>query len=808
MAIFKNYDGDPIGVPSHKHRIDDTVGNRQLPYIALSSPNLINTINFEPYKASTVTTTIKNGSLGNGSTKVVQLNNVVENTPAEINIQLNAGITTSSKYVLYLEPSNIDANVYTNLTSLKFGTTYPYTEAGNVSYTIKKLSRLNGFAMNVEMYEISFSAVPTSMQFTIQVNPVTYAATFTAFYVMLSKLSYDAAVQMTAVATETDHGFMIKEDKKEIRLLSTEMDDVEVRLKSVLYQGQVGQLITGPELNTKLLTAPYASGTSLSFTKTAIPSANIASAQLVSTPESPVKIYLYNNGTANYISPAANNVDIYANPNANKMFNNCNKLTSIDLSNLNTSNCTDMSYMFYGCTLLTTLDISKMITSKATNLSYMFYNCRMLTALNVSNFNTSSATNLSYMFYNCAKVPLLDVGRFNMSNAVTINHMFAFTDGHTGVLDVSNWDISNATTLEWMFVNNKSPILDVSKWNTSKVKSFKSTFSGCSKVEVLDVSKWNTSSATTMEDMFNMCQSLKSINVSSFDTSKVLNMKNLFRGCKLFTTINISNFNTPVIYSTEGMFANCEALTSIVGLTSLNTVKCTSMGEMFAGCKNLPSIDLGNLRTDKAYSIAEMFSGCSKLTSIDVSKFVTSETRYMYGVFSRCSGLTSINLSSWDTSNVEEFYEMFYGCTGLTSIDLSNFNTQTCNKTYEMFANCTSLTYLTGLDNWNTSLLENAEEMFNACFRLRSLNLSNWDTSLLRNVQAMFYNCQDLIGSITIRNTEYDYSDLMFYGACVNTNMKAKFTVNYIDDATKAKAQELIATKASNSNVVLGTLVS
>ena len=40
------------------------------------------------------------------------------------------------------------------------------------------------------------------------------------------------------------------------------------------------------------------------------------------------------------------------------MFYECSGLTSLDLSNFNTSNVTSMNYMFHGCSALQTLDYS------------------------------------------------------------------------------------------------------------------------------------------------------------------------------------------------------------------------------------------------------------------------------------------------------------------------------------------------------------------------------------------------------------------------------------------------------------------
>ena len=50
-----------------------------------------------------------------------------------------------------------------------------------------------------------------------------------------------------------------------------------------------------------------------------------------------------------------------------------------------------MSSMFYSCSNLTSLDVSNFDTSKVTDMGGMFYSCSNLTSLDVSNFDTSNA---------------------------------------------------------------------------------------------------------------------------------------------------------------------------------------------------------------------------------------------------------------------------------------------------------------------------------------------------------------------------------------------------------------------------------
>ena len=84
------------------------------------------------------------------------------------------------------------------------------------------------------------------------------------------------------------------------------------------------------------------------------------------------------------------------------MFFGCSGLTSLNVSNFNTSAVWDMSDMFYGCSSLTELNVSNFNTSAVREMSEMFRGCSGLTELNVSNFNTSAVRDMSRMFSGCS----------------------------------------------------------------------------------------------------------------------------------------------------------------------------------------------------------------------------------------------------------------------------------------------------------------------------------------------------------------------------------------------------------------------
>ena len=82
------------------------------------------------------------------------------------------------------------------------------------------------------------------------------------------------------------------------------------------------------------------------------------------------------------------------------------KLTTVDVSKLETINTTDMSSMFKGCSALTAVgDISSWNTAQVTNMASMFEGCGALEqAGDISQWNTANVTNMTSMFKDCAKL--------------------------------------------------------------------------------------------------------------------------------------------------------------------------------------------------------------------------------------------------------------------------------------------------------------------------------------------------------------------------------------------------------------------
>ena len=86
------------------------------------------------------------------------------------------------------------------------------------------------------------------------------------------------------------------------------------------------------------------------------------------------------------------------------MFNECNKLKEIKgINKFNTNNVKYMKAMFNQCNELIYLDLSNFNTSNVTDMSFIFAGCYKLEYLNIINFTIKNNCETKNMFYNLKK---------------------------------------------------------------------------------------------------------------------------------------------------------------------------------------------------------------------------------------------------------------------------------------------------------------------------------------------------------------------------------------------------------------------
>jgi len=114
------------------------------------------------------------------------------------------------------------------------------------------------------------------------------------------------------------------------------------------------------------------------------------------------------------------------------LFYNCSKLEKVDLSNLNTSGVTDMSFLFYQCEMLKEIDLENLDTANVTNMKSMFNKCKRLEDLKGYQELDTGAVKSIYHMFNYVQSSITDAEK-------------------KWVIDLSNWDLSQVNNSGWCF---------------------------------------------------------------------------------------------------------------------------------------------------------------------------------------------------------------------------------------------------------------------------------------------------------------------------------------------------------------------
>ena len=155
-----------------------------------------------------------------------------------------------------------------------------------------------------------------------------------------------------------------------------------------------------------------------------------------------------------------------------RLFLNVKVPIGIDMTDLDTSQCTTFLSMFQqGEAFKTIIGGNKFLTSNANDMTRMFYNFGVTGChhtIDFSLFDTSQVTSLEGMFSgSCFK--FLNLTSFNTANVVTLKQMF--TSSKAISLDLSSFDTTQVTTVQMMFASMTNLIsLDISNFEFYSVQ--------------------------------------------------------------------------------------------------------------------------------------------------------------------------------------------------------------------------------------------------------------------------------------------------------------------------------------------------
>ena len=157
------------------------------------------------------------------------------------------------------------------------------------------------------------------------------------------------------------------------------------------------------------------------------------------------------------------------------LFAKCYKLTKADLSNLKTENVKDMSFIFDDCVNLETLliDPDKFITKKVTSMCNMFENCNKLKSIDLTSFDAGNVNFANSMFNECQQLEEIDLSKMKISEKANISHMFNKCESLKKI-NLSSFCITDKNAMNNMF-DNLENIKEIIV-NKSNINEFKRKF--------------------------------------------------------------------------------------------------------------------------------------------------------------------------------------------------------------------------------------------------------------------------------------------------------------------------------------------
>ena len=420
--------------------------------------------------------------------------------------------------------------------------------------------------------------------------------------------------------------------------------------------------------------------------------------------------------------------------------------TITGLEYLNTANVTDMSLLFNNCQKLTSLDVTHFNTAKVTNMYRMFNACG-LTSLDLSNFNTAKVENMELMFSGCSNLKTIYASdKFKTAAVTKSKNMFLGCSSLSGDIDWKSVKVSDKTYAKI----DGGYFCDKAYDNRPWVKYADGTLTfrcGYKKIwgeneyalnSDENLPAWNTHKDNITQVVFE----------ASFANARPTSCYAWFQDfIKLKQIEGIENLNTENVTDMSDMFRFCSSLTSL-DVTHFNTGNVTSMADMFSSCPRLAELDVTHFNTANVKDMSDMFASCSGLISLDVTHFNTANVKDMSNMFYGCSGLISLDVTNFNTANVTDMSNMFCGCSGLISLDVTNFNTANVTSMSGMFYGCSGLISL-DVTNFNTANVTNMRYMFKGCFKLKEIYVSDkFVTDDVIDSKDMFLGCHSLSGDI------------------------------------------------------------
>ena len=464
----------------------------------------------------------------------------------------------------------------------------------------------------------------------------------------------------------------------------------------------------------------------------------------------------------------------------NYFFEGLTQLETITgLEYLNTANVTDMSFLFDHCQKLTSLDLSNFNTAKVTNMNRMFSYCSNLKTIYASDkFKTAAVTKSENMFLNCSSLSgdidwsdkavdktyakidggyFRDKAYYNRPWVKYADGTLTFRCGYKKTLGENEYELNSGEYPPAWNTNQKNiskVVFEASFANARPTNCYAWFLNFKNLTQIEGIENLNTENVTSMRNMFYSCSSLTSLDATNFNTANVTNMNYMFFGCNKLKEIYVSDkFVTDDVISSRYMFLNCSSLSGDIDYSDK------------AVDKTYAKIDGGYFR-DKAYDNRPWV------------KFADGTLTFRCG-YKKTLGENEYELNSgeyppaWNTNQKNISKVVF-------EASFANARPKSC---YAWFRGFENLKQIKGIENLNTENVTSMKSMFSNCSNLAELDVTNFNTANVTDMSYMFSNCRNLTtiyvsDKFVINNKNND----LFFG-CI----KLKGAIEYIVGKTNYK---------------------
>ena len=396
--------------------------------------------------------------------------------------------------------------------------------------------------------------------------------------------------------------------------------------------------------------------------------------------------------------------------NLDGFFKSNNKIKEVDLSHFDFSKVESAKEMFSG-SFIETIDLSNRNAPELTNIASMFAGCSQLKSVNLNNFSTPKVTNMDNIFSNCENIKFLDISGFDFKSQTSEGSLFP-TLGNLIYLNTKNATFNGKKNNDLKILidtiiegNDKAIICENGEINKSGKKN---KFKCCNFIP--DVESCESFSFIKAKYEIDNTQNGQPINIpiiidggKNHEINPNPNQDNEIGKKPIRNLENTITYNgnflnearkESVVYikkqgkllkPSEEFTIETEEEIEIYFSEEITSLKDIFNNDLDNNVDKIVEITFYNFSTSLVTNMNSMFAGCSSLKSIDLYNFNTSKLTDMGSMFKGCTALEYVKLHHFNTSSVTDISYLFSGCNKLAFIDISSFNLKNVNNYEYMF---------------------------------------------------------------------------------------------------------------------------